>query len=48
MLATSFGLTFFLKTPRKENNLILIYLRITVNEIPKETSTKRWDVGSSF
>jgi integrase len=45
MLATSFGLTFFLKTPRKENNLRLIYLRITVDGIPKETSTKqRWDV----
>lgn len=44
MLATSFGLTFFLKTPRKETNDRLIYLRITVDGVPKETSTRRrWD-----
>jgi len=45
MLATSFGLTFFLKTPRKETNFRIIYLRITVDGVPKETSTRhRWDV----
>lgn len=45
MLETSFGLNFFLKTPRKPTNIRYIYLRITVDGIPKETSTKRkWDV----
>lgn len=45
MLESSFGLTFFLKTPRKKTNMRFIYLRITVDGIPKETSTKRkWDV----
>lgn len=49
MLENSFGLTFFLKTPRKKTNVRSIYLRITVDGIPKETSTKytwnvnRWD-----
>ena len=44
MLAASFGMTFFLKTPRKENDSRIIYLRITVDGITKETSTKhRWD-----
>lgn len=44
MLESSFGLTFFLKAPRKKSNLRYIYLRITVDGIPKETSTKRkWD-----
>ena len=44
MLAASFGMTFFLKTPRKETNERMIYLRITVDGIPKETSTRRrWD-----
>lgn len=44
MLESSFGLTFFLKVPRKKSNLRYIYLRITVDGIPKETSTKRkWD-----
>lgn len=44
MLAASFGITFFLKTPRKETNEKMIYLRITVDGIPKETSTRRkWD-----
>lgn len=44
MLATSFGLNFFLKTPRKETNEKMIYLRITVDGIPKEASTRqRWD-----
>ncbi len=45
MLENSFGLTFFLKTPRKKNNIRFIYLRITVDGIPKESSTKRkWDM----
>jgi cell fate (sporulation/competence/biofilm development) regulator YlbF (YheA/YmcA/DUF963 family) len=44
MLEVSYGLTFFLKTPKKATNLRTIYLRITVNGIPKERSTKRkWD-----
>ena len=49
MLENSFGLTFFLKSPRKKTNVRSIYLRITVDGIPKETSTKytwnvtRWD-----
>lgn len=46
MLETSFGLTFFLKTPRNKMNLRLIYLRITVDGQPKETSIKqKWDVS---
>jgi integrase len=45
MLESSFGLTFFLKAPRKKNNIRFIYLRVIVNGIPKETSTKRkWDI----
>lgn len=44
MLTTSFGLNFFLKTPRKETNEKMIYLRITVDGIPKEASTRqKWD-----
>jgi integrase len=46
MLESSFGLTFFLKAPRKKNNLRYIYLRVIVDGIPKETSTKRkWDMN---
>lgn len=45
MLEQSYGLSFFLKSPRNKTNKRLIYLRITVDRIPKETSTKRkWDV----
>ena len=45
MLENSFGLTFFLKTPRKKTKIRFIYLRITVDGIPKETSTKhKWDI----
>lgn len=45
MLENSFGLTFFLKTPRKKAKMRFVYLRITVDGIPKETSTKhKWDV----
>lgn len=44
MLESSFGFTFFLKTPRNKGNIRYVYLRITVDGIPKETSTKRkWD-----
>ncbi|SHL45311.1 site-specific integrase [Flavobacterium chilense] len=46
MIESSFGLTFFLKVPRKKSNLRYIYLRIIVDGIPKETSTKRrWDMN---
>jgi len=45
MLEQSFGLTFFLKSSSKENKERTIYLRVTVDGLPKETSTKRkWDV----
>jgi integrase len=44
MLEKSFGAMFFLKTPEKKENLRVVYLRITVDGIPKEISTKRkWD-----
>ncbi|WP_066749905.1 site-specific integrase [Chryseobacterium glaciei] len=45
MLETSYGLTFFLKSPQKKTTQIrYIYLRVTVDGIPKETSTKmKWD-----
>ena len=44
MLVHNFGLTFFLKRSRKESNTRFIYLRITVDGVSKETSTKRgWD-----
>lgn len=44
MLEQSFGLSFFLKSSSKESNERFIYLRVTVDGIPKETSTKRkWD-----
>lgn len=41
MLETSYGLNFFLKSPKKQSDLRYIYLRITVDGIPKEASTKR-------
>lgn len=44
MLEKSFGAIFFLKTPEKRESLRVVYLRITVDGIPKEISTKRkWD-----
>jgi integrase len=44
MLESSFGITFFLKSSTKSTNERYVYLRITVDGIPKETSTKRqWD-----
>lgn len=46
MLESSFGLVFFLKIPRNESKIRTIYLKITVDGIPKETSTKRkWDIS---
>lgn len=47
MLENSFGLSFFMKPPeKKETDQRFIYLRITVDGIRKETSTKRkWDVN---
>lgn len=45
MLESSFGLCFFLKTPKNKSNIRYIYLRVTVDGIPKETSTKRkWEI----
>nr|WP_315155778.1 site-specific integrase [uncultured Flavobacterium sp.] len=44
MLESSFGLVFYLKTPRNESKIKNVYLRITVDGVRKETSTKRkWD-----
>lgn len=44
MLEQSFGLTFFLKSSKKKSNDRFIYLRVTVDGLPKETSTKKkWD-----
>lgn len=46
MLEISFGMSFFLKSSKKESNDRYIYLRVTVDGVPKETSTKRkWDVN---
>ncbi|PZX93148.1 site-specific integrase [Flavobacterium aquariorum] len=46
MLENSFGIIFFLKSSSKSTNERFIYLRITVNGVPKETSTKRkWNVN---
>lgn len=45
MLESSFGLCFFLKTTKNKSNSRYIYLRVTVDGKPKETSTKRtWDI----
>ncbi|MBF00820.1 site-specific integrase [Flavobacterium coralii] len=45
MLENSFGITFFLKSSTKGTKERYVYLRITVDGIPKETSTKRkWEV----
>lgn len=46
MLEASFGLIFFLKTPKKPTSIRSVYLKVTVDGIPKETSIKRkWDVS---
>ncbi|SEH47651.1 site-specific integrase [Chryseobacterium culicis] len=46
MLESSFGVNFFLKTPWKKGDYLrFVYLRITVDGISKEISTKRkWSV----
>lgn len=46
MLEISYGLTFFLKSPKSKSDLFrYVYVRVTVDGVPKETSTKRrWDV----
>ncbi|WP_113663470.1 Arm DNA-binding domain-containing protein [Pedobacter nanyangensis] len=45
MLENSYGMTFFLKTPKKPNNIRMIYVRITVDGKPKETSiNEKWDL----
>ncbi len=45
MIEKSYGVMFFLKASAKKENLRGLYLRITVDGIPKETSTKRkWDI----
>nr|WP_199156127.1 site-specific integrase [Pedobacter sp. ASV2] len=45
MLEKSYGINFFLKSPKKKGTMLrIIYLRITVDGVPKETSTKqKWD-----
>ncbi|MCW4467677.1 site-specific integrase [Flavobacterium sp. MFBS3-15] len=44
MLESSFGLSFFLKSSQKKSVTRFIYLRVIVDGVPKETSTKRkWD-----
>ena len=46
MLETSFGMSFYMKTASKETNIRYIYLRITVDGVRRETSTKRtWDLS---
>ncbi|UIR57791.1 site-specific integrase [Sphingobacterium sp. SRCM116780] len=45
MIEKSFGVIFFLKTPEKKESLRVLYLRITVDGVPKDISTKRkWDI----
>ncbi|MYY44015.1 site-specific integrase [Elizabethkingia anophelis] len=42
MLENSYGLTFFLKSPKnKKTPTRSVYVRVTVDGVPKETSTKR-------
>lgn len=45
MLENSYGLTFFLKSPEKKSDIFrYVYVRVIVDGVPKETSTKRkWD-----
>ncbi|MCI9845475.1 hypothetical protein [Flavobacterium pectinovorum] len=46
MLESSFGITFFLRSSAKSTSERYTYIRITVNCVPKETSTKRkWNVN---
>ena len=48
MLEASYGLNFFLKTHHKGLDLRYVYLRITVDGIQRETSTKRKWEGSRW
>lgn len=41
MLEASYGINFFLKRPRNQSDFRYVYIRITVDGIPKEVSTKR-------
>lgn len=45
MLEASYGLNFFLKSPKKKTeHMRYAHLRVTVDGVPKETSTKmKWD-----
>jgi len=45
MLEASYGLNFFLKSPKNKTIQIrYVYLRVTVDGVPKEISTKmKWD-----
>lgn len=46
MLENSFGMAFFLKTAHKGSKIRAVHLRVTVDGISKETSTKRkWDIS---
>jgi hypothetical protein len=46
MLENSFGMAFFLKTAHKGSKIRAVHLRVTVDGIIKETSTKRkWDIS---
>ncbi|MCH5685598.1 Arm DNA-binding domain-containing protein [Niabella sp. W65] len=46
MLEQSFGLNFYLKTPENESKIRFVYVRVTVDGVPKDKSTKRkWDVS---
>lgn len=45
MLEQSYGLSYFLKSTNENKDIRYVYVRITVDGIPKETSTKRkWDL----
>jgi integrase len=46
MLEKSYGLKFFLKSPKRKGDTIrYVHVRITVDGVPKDASTKRkWDV----
>jgi len=48
MIESSYGLNFYLKTHHKGSDLRYIYLRITVDGIQRETSTKRKWEGSRW
>lgn len=46
MLQSNFGLTFLLRVPRNKGSVRSVYLRIIVDGIPREISTKRtWDIN---